>query len=575
MLLSIDIRNFAIIQSLQLDWHSGMSVITGETGAGKSIVIDALGLTLGEKADQNVITSGAKQTEISALYEVDQQSEAFQWLKDNDLLDDEILDSILNVSPKPGAKPEPRTECILRRVIVKEGRSKCYINGRNTTQSQLKQLGSLLVDIHGQHAHQSLLKNKEQLNLLDRYADHSKLLDNVKIAYQQLKTIEQRAKKLQQEKRERDAKRELLSYQVEELNTANPEQSVLDNLEMEHKQAATSNDRLALTQNALSDIMGDGSTSSLSYLNSAIGHLKTLATLDKNIAGLLETLTDAESLIQEAHFELSDYRDQLECDPEQLQMLDKQLEKFHDLARKHHVSLQELPNYFAKLQNELKRLHADDDELEQVEKEQKNCLNEYLNQAKLLTISRKRVAKKLSQLVTDKIQPLAMEGGNFSIQLNSRENNQSALGMEEVEFLVSANPGQPLQALTKVASGGELSRISLAIAVITSEQQLVPCIIFDEVDVGIGGATAETVGILLRQLAKDRQVLCVTHQPQVASCGHHHLIASKTKLKQSTTTQVFQLNKEQRVDEIARMLGGKVISSKTLSHAKEMLNIVS
>ncbi len=570
MLLSIDIRNFAIIQSLQLDWHSGMSVITGETGAGKSIVIDALGLTLGEKADQTVITSGAKQTEISALYEVDHQSEAFQWLKENDLLDEEILDHISNASPQA----EPKTECILRRVIVKEGRSKCYINGRNTTQSQLKQLGSLLVDIHGQHAHQSLLKNKQQLNLLDRYADHAKLLNNVKTAYQQLKTIEQRAKILQQEKRERDAKRELLSYQVEELNTANPEQSVLDNLEMEHKQAATSNDRLALTQNTLADIMGDENNSSLSYLNSSIGHLKTLVTLDKSVAGLLETLTDAESLIQEAHFELSDYRDQLECDPEQLQTLDKQLAKFHDLARKHHVSLQELPNYFAQLQNELKRLHADDDELEEVEKERENCLNEYLNQAKLLTISRKRVAKKLSQLVTDKIQPLAMEGGNFSIQLNHRENQHSVLGMEDVEFLVSANPGQPLQALTKVASGGELSRISLAIAVITSEQQLVPCIIFDEVDVGIGGATAETVGILLKQLAKDRQVLCVTHQPQVASCGDHHLIASKTKLKQSTSTQVFELNKEQRIDEIARMLGGKIISDKTLSHAKEMLNII-
>ncbi|PHS12681.1 MAG: DNA repair protein RecN [Kangiella sp.] len=570
MLLSIDIRNFAIIQSLQLDWHSGMSVITGETGAGKSIVIDALGLTLGEKADQSVITSGAKQTEISALYEVDHQSEAFQWLKDNDLLDDEILDNIANVSPLT----EPKTECILRRVIVKEGRSKCYINGRNTTQSQLKQLGSLLVDIHGQHAHQSLLKNKEQLNLLDRYAGHSKLLKNVKIAYLQLKNIEQRKKTLLQDKRERDAKRELLSYQVEELTAANPEQSVLNNLEREHKQAATSNDRLSLAQNALVDIVENENSSCLNRLNSSISHLKALAALDNNVTGLLETLTDAESLIQEAHFELADYRDQLECDPERLESLDKQLARFHDLARKHHVNLQELPNYFMRLQNELKQLHADDNELEEVENELERCIKEYINHAKLLTISRKRIAKKLSQLVTDKIQPLAMEDGKFSIKLIDRESHYSALGMEEIEFLVSANPGQPLQALTKVASGGELSRISLAIAVITSEQQLVPCIIFDEVDVGIGGATAETVGKLLRLLAKDRQVLCVTHQPQVASCGHHHLIASKTKLKQSTTTQVFQLNKEQRVDEIARMLGGKIISDKTLSHAKEMLNII-
>lgn len=569
MLLSIDIRNFAIIQSLQLDWHSGMSVITGETGAGKSIIIDALGLTLGEKAEQSVITKDAKQTEISALYEVDHQSEAFRWLKNNDLLDEEILDSISSASPQS----YPKTECILRRVIIKEGRSKCYINGRNTTQSQLKQLGSLLVDIHGQHAHQSLLKNKQQLNLLDRYADHPKLLETVKSAYQQLKCIEQRKKTLLQEKRERDAKRALLSYQVEELTSANPEQSVLDNLENEHKRAATSNDRLALAQNALADIMENEGSSSLSCLTSSISHLKILARLDNSVTGLLETLTDAESLIREAHFELANYQNQLECDPERLDTLDKQLARFHDLARKHHVSLQELPNYFIRLQSELEQLRADDNELEQVEKEQQDCLKKYLSYAKLLTISRKRVAKKLSQLVTEKIQPLAMEGGKFLINLVANETHHSILGMEDIEFLVSANPGQPLQALTKVASGGELSRISLAIAVITSEQQLVPCIIFDEVDVGIGGATAETVGMLLKQLAKDRQVLCVTHQPQVASCGHHHLIASKTKLKQSTSTQVFQLNQKQRVDEIARMLGGKIISDKTLSHAKEMLNV--
>ncbi|MFT6732116.1 MAG: DNA repair protein RecN (Recombination protein N) [Polaribacter sp.] len=569
MLLSIDIRNFAIIQSLQLDWHSGMTVITGETGAGKSIVIDALGLTLGEKADQSVVTNGAKQTEISALYEVDHHSEAFQWLKDNDLLDEEILDSISNASPQA----EPKTECILRRVIIREGRSKCYINGRNTTQSQLKQLGSLLVDIHGQHAHQSLLKNREQLNLLDRYAGHYELLKNVNDAYQQLHNIDKRKRTLQTDKRERDAKRELLSYQVDELTTANPEQSVLDNLESEHKRAATSHDRLALAKNALDDLMENENASSFASLNSSISHLNELVTLDSGIKGVLETLTDAESLIQEAHFELANYRDQLECDPEHLDLLDKQLARFHDLARKHHVNLPELPSYFARLQSELEQLHADDDELQQVEKEQEHRLKEYLKHSKLLTISRKRIAKKLSQLVTEKIQPLAMEGGVFSAELIHKETSYSALGMEEIEFLVSANPGQPLQALTKVASGGELSRISLAIAVITSEQQLVPCIIFDEVDVGIGGATAETVGILLRQLAKGRQVMCVTHQPQVASCGHHHLIASKTKLKQSTTTQVFQLDKNQRVDEIARMLGGKVISDKTLSHAKEMLNI--
>ncbi|MGB0495142.1 MAG: DNA repair protein RecN [Kangiellaceae bacterium] len=573
MLLSIDIRNFAIIQSLQLDWHSGMSVITGETGAGKSIVIDALGLTLGDKAEQSAITAGAKQTEISSLFEVDHTSEAFHWLKNNDLLDDEILDIISDASTQEQLKPQLNTECILRRVIVRDGRSKCYINGRNATQSQLKQLGSYLVDIHGQHAHQSLLKNKEQLNLVDRYANHPKLLDNVKSAFQQLKNIEKSKISLQEEKLSRDSKRELLSYQVEELMEANPEQNVLNNLEAEHKRAATSQDRLLLAQEVLSDLSESETASSLAKLSLSISRLNSLISLDKNVNGIQEILTDAESLIQEAQLELTNYRDNLECDPKSLEQLDQQLTKFHDLARKHHVSLQDLPSYFIKLQNELNQLHADDSELAQVEEEYEKSLNQYVTCAKLLTNSRKKTLLELSKQITDKIQTLAMDGGQFSIEITTDESVYHSNGMDQIEFVVSANPGQPLQALSKVASGGELSRISLAISVITSEQQLIPCIIFDEVDVGIGGATAETVGVLLKQLAKDKQVLCVTHQPQVASCGHQHLIASKSKLKQSTTTQVIQLNEEQRINEIARMLGGKVISEKTISHAKEMLNI--
>ncbi len=557
MLLSIDIRNFAIIQSLQLDWHVGMSVITGETGAGKSIVIDALGLALGERAEQSVITSGAKQAEISALFEVNAKSSAYQWLQDNDLLDDE--------------QDSANGDCILRRIIIREGRSKCYINGRSVTQSQLRQLGSLLVDIHGQHAHQSLLKTKEQLNLLDRYANHADLLDNVKLAYQELKLVELRKEKLQQEKRSRDAKRELLTYQVEELISANPEQVVLDSLEKEHKEVATSQERLLLSEQVLTDLSTNESESSLTLLNSGISKLRELLSIDKNIESIVETLVDAENLLQDANNELLNYKGLLESDPEKLENLDQQLSKFHDLARKHHISLAELPEHFVKLQNELAQIQADDSELEKIQQEYKKSMDLYLKQASLLTNSRHKIAKQLAQLVSEKIQPLAMEGGEFSIRIRDKVDQCSANGMEEIEFMVSANPGQPLQPLNKVASGGELSRISLAISVITSEQQLVPCIIFDEVDVGIGGATAETVGVLLKELARQRQVLCVTHQPQVASCGDQHLVASKTKKEESTSTRVIQLNNRQRVDEIARMLGGKVISDKTISHAKEML----
>ena len=554
MLLSIDIRHFAIIESLQLDWQSGMTVITGETGAGKSIVIDALGLVLGERADQSVINGNAKQAEITAVFTIKNQKSAYQWLLENDLAEDEA-------------------ECIFRRVIVREGRSKCYINGRSVTQSQLKQLGSLLIDIHGQHAHQSLLKNKEQLNLLDRYANHNDLMDNVKLAFQQLKSIEVRQTKLQQQRQSRDAKRELLTYQVNELIVANPEQSVLDNLENEHKQAATSQDRLSFSQEAVLNLSEDESASSISLLNAAISQLTKLTAIDPSLSNLIETLGDAESLLQDAANELSEYKNNLECDPEKLIELDQQLSQFHDLARKHHVSLSELPAHFETLQSDLNQLQADDSELEKIQQEYNQSVKQYLQQAKLLTHSRKNTAIKLEKLVTNKIQPLAMEGGVFSIQLNDKSESYSINGMEDAEFLVSANPGQPLQALSKVASGGELSRISLAISVITSQQQLVPCIIFDEVDVGIGGATAETVGLLLKQLAQGKQVLCVTHQPQVASCGDQHLIASKTKHNSSTSTEVSELNKGQRIEEIARMLGGKIISDKTISHATEMLNL--
>jgi DNA repair protein RecN (Recombination protein N) len=557
MLLSIDIRNFAIIRSLQLDWQSGMSVITGETGAGKSIVIDALGLVLGERAEQSVISSGASQTEISALFEVELKSAAFQWLSENDLLDHE--------------QGSPINECILRRVLIREGRSKCYINGRSVTQSQQKQLGLLLVDIHGQHANQSLLKTKEQLNLLDRYANHSDLLDNVKLAYQQLRAVEERRAILQEAKLSRDAKRELLTYQVDELITANPEKEILDNLEQEHKQAANSQERLLLSEHALGELSSSETTSSCSLLNTVISKLKELETIDPEVANLVETLVDAETLLQEASAELSNYQENLTNEPDKLASLDQQLTQFHDLARKHQVNLKELPDYFVHLQNELSQIQADDSELEEIQEEYDRSIELYLKQAKLLTNSRHKVAKELAQQVCKKIQPLAMEGGEFSIRIRNREEQYSANGLEDIEFMVSANPGQPLKPLNKVASGGELSRISLAISVITSEQQLVPCIIFDEVDVGIGGATAETVGILLRELAKQKQVLCVTHQPQVASCGNQHLIASKTKEKDSTTTEVVQLTKEQRVQEIARMLGGQVISDKTISHAKEML----
>ena len=552
MLSRIEIRNFAIIQSLDLDWSEGMTVITGETGAGKSIVIDALGLTLGERAEQMVIYPDARQAEVTAIFALKHESAATQWLIEQEL--------------------DEEGECILRRVIVREGRSKCFINGRSVTQSQLKALGILLVDIHGQHAHQTLLKPKEQLNLLDRYAVHPELLKAVSESAVELRKIQQRKAELIEEKQARDAKHELLSYQVDELIAANPDQSVLDNLEQAHKQAATSAERIYLAQASAQWLSNDDS-SALSSLSRAIDQITQLKDMDPSLCNLHETLVQADVLLQESKIELSSYLDNLDSDPERFKQLDEQLAVFHDLARKHHVSLKQLPRHFELLQEELAQLHADESELQQIKQDYQGALSVFKKKAAKLTTSRQKTAEKLQKLVTEKIQGLAMEGGKLAIELTPLEDQITSYGAENIEFLVSANPGQPLQSLSKVASGGELSRISLAIAVITAEQQLVPSIIFDEVDVGIGGGTAETVGKLLHQLAQERQVICVTHQPQVASCGNQHLVASKNKQLNSTTTCVEKLNKNQRIEEIARMLGGLTISDKTLSHAKEMLGV--
>ena len=559
MLLSIEVRNFAIIDALQLDWRDGMSVITGETGAGKSIVIDALGLVLGERAEQSVVRAGTAQAEIAAVFSVAAKSAAFLWLEENDLLDEQDIEN-----------PQDDYECILRRVIVAQGRTRGYINGRSVTQSQLKALARFLVDIHGQHAQQSLLRPKEQLNLLDRFANHDDLINNVRLSHQQLSEIKANKTRLEQQQQQRDSQRELLTYQVEELRDANPQLSVLETLEQEHKQAASTQERLQLTSKALESLSVNESGGCLPQLSYVIAQVNQLSAIDPSLGNLVETLADAESLLQEANADLNNYLQKADSDPDALNRLDQQLSVFHDLARKHHVNLAELPAKYAQLESELEQLQSDDEALLAVNSQYLEAIEIYNKQAKLLTASRVKTAKLLGQLITEKIQPLAMDGGQFEIHLHQRD-SMAAVGVEDAEFMVSANPGQPLQPLNKVASGGELSRISLAISTITSEQQLVPCIIFDEVDVGIGGATAEMVGDLLRKLASGRQVICVTHQPQVASRGHNHLVASKSKRSDSTTTQLSLLDEEQRVNELARMLGGKVISEKTISHAKELL----
>jgi len=553
MLTRLEIRNFAIIDKLEVDWQDRMTVITGETGAGKSIAIDALSLALGERVDSSQIAQGADQAEVVADFELDADSAAMQWLEDNDL-DEE------------GA-------CILRRVINRSGRARCFINGRSVPLSSLKQLGERLVDIHGQHAQQSLLRKREQMALLDRYGQHQALLNKVAAAARHLKAIEQKRTELKQAAQERRARIELLTYQVEELEQANLSPQLVNELEQRHREAATSGERAVLAQQMLSALENDegsGILDRLSHLHASQEHLQQL---DPGAERFNESLLQAQEILHDYLNDLRHYLDHIEHDPAILAELDAQLATLHDLARKHQVTLAQLPEKYTELQQELADLNASEEATDKIDQDYANAQQAYTEAAAALSTARLKTAKQLGEKVTALMQDLAMQGGQFSIVVQSNA-QVSEHGSDDIQYLVSANPGQPLQPLAKVASGGELSRISLAIAVVTAEQQLVPSIIFDEVDVGIGGGTAEVVGRLLQQLARQRQVICVTHQPQVAACGHHHFSAIKSKTATKTRTQLVLLDDDERHKEIARMLGGLEISDTTLAHAKEMLGAV-
>ncbi|TEW44551.1 DNA repair protein RecN [Psychromonas algicola] len=557
MLSQLTVQHFAIVKFLELDFNQGMTTITGETGAGKSIAIDALGLCLGNRADLSMIRQGADKAEVSARFNLSDTPKALEWLRNND------LENSLSDNPN---------ECLLRRIITTEGRSRAYINSTPVPSSQLKSLGQLLVNIHGQHAHQSLLRNDTQLAIIDDYASHQPLLQKVKDTYQGCHFLKKQLQQQQLSQQEKQARKQLLEYQIVELDEFALGEDEFAEIEAEHKKLANSGALLESTQVSL-NLLSDGEeVDALSLLQKSITLLETQVQHDEQLANIVESLQVAVIQIEEAGYELRQYTEKLELDPEQFQQLEERLSQALTLARKHQVQPEMLYAFHQKLSKEYQQLNNSEVQIEQLTTELENAQEDYAKHAKKLSQSRKRYAKELSEKITKSIQKLNMEDGRFEVALTQNETtNLSPLGIDNIEFQVAANAGQGLQNLGKVASGGELSRISLAIQVIISQRVSTPTLIFDEVDVGISGATAAVVGNLLRQLGESTQILCVTHLPQVAGNGHQHMIVNKESDGKTTNTNMQLLNNKQRVEELARLLGGDSITEHTLANAQDLL----
>ena len=555
MLTHIHIWNFAIVEALDIELEPGLSVLTGETGAGKSILLDALGLALGDRADSTVIRHGESRAEISVTFDTSKVANAETWLKEHEL--------------------DSEHECIIRRTVSEKGPSKAFINGKPATVQQLRELAEMLVDLHGQHEHQSLMKADIQQQLLDDYANHSDLVTKVSTSFKEWNKLNNEFNKLNTVKNEQDHRLDLLRYQVNELETINIQKGESKKLDIEHKRLSNASLLLQTTEQALHALQESDKGSISQQLTYFTLELQQLGKTDNKLNEIASLLDNAMIQINEASTELHQYVDSLELDPQRLSYLDERISSIHNLARKHKVDADALPELFEQLQKELDSIENADDHLEKLQQDIAVIAKAYQEAAKALTQSRTKVAKVLSTKVTENMQELGMEGGAFEIALNPYETELfHSNGNEQIEFLVSANPGSPAKSLSKVASGGEISRISLAIQVIAAESTRIPTLIFDEVDVGIGGRVAEIVGLKLKQLATHRQVICVTHLAQVAALGDHHLQVSKQSDAATTISQINYLDKSQRVKELARMMGGIEITQQTLSHAEEMLGKV-
>ena len=552
MLQNLNIIDLAIVESLDLNLEKGLSVLTGETGAGKSILLTALGLALGDRADASYVRPDCKRAEINLSFDLSDAPAAQAWLEENEFDADD--------------------QCLIRRTIRQDGRSKAYINGRPTTLQALKLLSSQLVEIHGQHAHLTLLDSEEQRSFLDDYAKNTDILTETNQAYLQWRSNHFELEALIKSSTELSNQEDLYRYQLNELEQLDLIHYDYPALSAEHTKLANLEQILKVGQTQLDLLSENEQQSANQMVSQSISALSDLSSLASELEEPNKLLVEAQIQIQEASQQLRHFLEAQEIDPQQLQELENQIGIIHSLSRKHHVEPENLPDVAEKLSQELNNLSNSSERIDELSSLVEQNKQDYFSFAKTLSQQRVKAGKKLAKLISEMIQELGMPQGEFSISVTEQDISQPKInGIDKIEFLVSANRGLPLRPLAKVASGGELSRISLAIQVTTSHDKEAPTMIFDEVDSGIGGGIAEIVGQKLRTLGNSTQVLCVTHLPQVAAQAHQHLFVFKTSDAAMTTSQVKTLSTEQRIEETARMLGGVNITDSTLTHAKEML----
>jgi DNA repair protein RecN (Recombination protein N) len=552
VLVNLQVRDFAIVDRIEVEFEPGMTVLTGETGAGKSILVDALGLVLGERGGSKLVRSGARRAEFAAEFDVSDLPPARAWLEEQALDADD--------------------QCLLRRVISSDGRSRAFINGNAVPVQQLKTLGEMLIDIHGQHFHQSLGRRAIQRDLLDHYGGLLKLREQTAGAFAQWKSLLERLEVLRTADADRASRVDLLTFQLQELESLDARSGEYPELQAEAQRLANRGRLAEGVATALDGLTDNDSGNVASMLAAAERSLQGLVEFDAELSAVVELLDSAGIQVAEASDTLRRYGDSIDMDPGRQDLVEQRLDSMQSIARKHRVEAAELPELRTRLGAELDELTHAEERGRELEQEAQAAENSYRELGGKLSQRRKAAAHKFEGSVSDAMAGLGMPGGRFEIAVEPlADGAERASGLDDLEFLISANPGQPAMPLSKVASGGELSRMSLSIQVIASDGSTIPTMVFDEVDSGVGGGVAEMVGRRLAEVAGDRQVLCVTHLPQVASLANHHIRISKVTDGKATRTGAHVLSQEERVDELARMLGGVEITAKTREHAAEML----
>ena len=550
MLTHLSVRHFATVDQLELEPENGLTVISGETGAGKSVIIDALGLTLGDRADSSVVRHGHDRAEVLATFDVSDNPAARQWLSERELDDD--------------------NQCLLRRTVRADGRSRAYVNGTPTPLAEVRDLGERLISIHSQHEHQALLKKEAHRQLLDNFADARDLAGTVREQWRSWQKARRAHDDALNQAREQNEREELLRFQLEELDALALQEGELQELEQEQQRLANAEGLIRICQQSLGALYeGDDGTCN-DHLSQVSHWLDDARRQDEGLASIADTVESARLQVEAAADDLRHYLEKLDLDPERLSQVEERLSQCYTLARKYRIRPEELVEHHQGLLSESEALGNVDAHLHALAEAESAAEKQYMDSALTLGKARRKAGQSLTQQVQKQLTALGMKAAVLEARLS--ECNPGADGLEDVEFLFSANPGQPLKPLGKVASGGELSRVSLAIQVICARNLTVPSLVFDEVDVGVGGGVAEIVGRLLRELGSHAQVLCITHQAQVASQGHQHWQVSKIQGDDTTHTRIHGLDKAARVEELARMLGGVEITESTRTHAKEMLN---